>query len=122
VLKAGMGHQAEWTIPLAELEGVQETAAASTAPAETTTAPAAPPKDSQTAPAATRPAALTQAELQQAMEQALDKKLKPLLKLAAESKTSGPSIHEIIGGIGYIFGLVGVGAYFHARRNRRPGQ
>lgn len=121
VLKAGMGHQAEWTIPLAELAGVQGTAA-STAPAETTAASATPPNDSQTAPAATRPVALTQAELQQALEQALDKKLKPLLKLAAESKSSGPSIHEIIGGIGYIFGLVGVGAYFHARRNRRSGQ
>ena len=120
VLKAGMGHQAEWTIPLAELEGVQETAA-SAAPAETTAASAAAPNESQTAPAATRPVALTQAELQQALEQALDNKLKPLLKLAAESKNSGPSIHEIIGGIGYIFGLVGVGAYFHARRNRRPG-
>ena len=120
VLKAGMGHQAEWTIPLAEQQGVQGTAA-STAPAETKPASAAAPNESQIAPAANRPVALTQAELQQALEQALDNKLKPLLKQAAESKTSGPSINEIIGGIGYIFGLVGVGAYFHARRNRRPG-
>ncbi|HHP7234106.1 MAG TPA: hypothetical protein ACFCUC_05700 [Desulfobacterales bacterium] len=121
VLKAGMGHRAEWTIPLAELEGVQGTAAAAV-PAETKAASADPPDDTRTAPAVPRPLALTQAELQQALEQALENKLKPLLKQAAESKTSGPSIHEIIGGIGYIFGLVGVGAYFHARRNRRPGQ
>lgn len=114
VLTAGMGHRAEWTIPREELGDVPEAAAAD--------APAATEPAAKSAPAASGRGRLTQAELQQALEQALDKKLKPLIQMAAESQYAGPSLNEIIGGIGYIFGLVGVGAYVHARRNRRSAE
>ena len=60
----------------------------------------------------------TAAELQEKVEEALDKKLKPVMKLLAEAQQSGPSAVDILGGIGYIFGLVGVAAYFSARRER----
>jgi nickel transport protein len=121
VLNAGMGHRAEWTVPLAELESVQETEAAAP-PAETMAASADPPVTPRTAPAEPRAVALTQGELQRAVELALDKKLKPLLTQAVESQLSGPSFKDVMGGIGYIFGLVGVGTYFHARRIRRNGE
>ncbi len=58
-------------------------------------------------------------EIQTAIENALDKKLKPIMKILAETQTQKPSLPEIIGGIGYILGLMGVGAYFHYRRKNR---
>ena len=45
-------------------------------------------------------------------------KLKPVIKMLRESTNRGPTISEILGGIGYIFGLMGVGAYFHYRRKK----
>ena len=48
----------------------------------------------------------------------LDKKLKPVLKMLAESRNQGPEIRDIFGGIGYILGLVGLGAYIHYRKKR----
>jgi len=35
-----------------------------------------------------------------------------------ESLDRGPTVSEILGGIGYILGLMGVGAYFHYRRKK----
>ena len=57
-------------------------------------------------------------EIEQAVEKALDKKLKPVIKMLSESLDRGPTVSEILGGIGYILGLMGVGAYFHYRRKR----
>lgn len=120
VLKAGMGHRAEWTIPLEEFGDVAAAPAAETAETGPSAAPAGGAAGKPTP--ASHATGLTEAELQQALEKALDKKLKPLMKLVAESKASGPSMNEIIGGIGYILGLVGIGAYFHARRSQGPAK
>jgi nickel transport protein len=38
-------------------------------------------------------------------------------KLLMEQKMKGPGVTEIIGGIGWIFGLVGVWAYFMSRKH-----
>ena len=40
--------------------------------------------------------------------------------MLAASQEKGPSMSEIIGGIGYILGLVGLGAYVRYRKERRP--
>jgi nickel transport protein len=54
-------------------------------------------------------------ELQALVEQALDRKLAPIMhRLVALDQ--GPSLSDIIGGIGYIIGLVGLAAYFNSRR------
>ena len=106
VLIAGAGHKNQWDLPLAEIEGrPAETAAGGTD---------APPtaEESENTLFSTSDAA----SLQAAIEKALDKKLKPVMKLLAESKQSGPSLSEVLGGIGYIIGLVGIAAYFKRRR------
>ncbi len=52
------------------------------------------------------------------LSQILDKKIKPLydMMLRMEEKLSKPSLTEIIGGIGYIFGVFGIVAMILARR------
>ncbi|MBW1851633.1 MAG: hypothetical protein JRJ15_09410 [Deltaproteobacteria bacterium] len=53
------------------------------------------------------------------VEQALDSRLKPIKReLARIRKEESPGLAEIIGGIGYIFGLMGLVMYFKSRKKR----
>ncbi len=65
-------------------------------------------------PASTSSLGISEKEL----SQILDKKIKPLydMMLKMEEKLSKPSLTEIIGGIGYIFGVFGIVAMILARR------
>ncbi len=112
VLVAGMGHRGEWTIPVEEIEMVsvieiRESGQQETAENE--------PKSIMRSIPAPKPCS---DEIQLAVEKALDKKLKPIMKLLAESREQGPTFHDIFGGIGYIFGLVGLATYIHYRRKK----
>ncbi len=40
------------------------------------------------------------------------------MNMLADSYGGGPGLTEIIGGIGYIFGLVGMAMYFTSRKKR----
>lgn len=107
VLHAGMGHRAEWTVSVDEIEDM-----ADKKPGKSTL---------KSQEEVTRPElspGLNSNEIEQAVEKALDKKLKPVIKMLNESLGRGPTVSEILGGIGYIFGLMGVGAYFHYRRKK----
>ncbi|MFW2365919.1 MAG: hypothetical protein ACN4GW_05850 [Desulforhopalus sp.] len=53
------------------------------------------------------------------IEEALDRKLGPIKRSLAENAEKGPSIQDIIGGIGYIFGLAGLAAYMRFRRKEK---
>jgi nickel transport protein len=109
VLIAGTGHQNEWRLAAEEFTD----APAATAPAASIAAPP-PPSTSQ---AETGTPTLTPGEFQTLIDQALDRKLAPIMHhLVALDK--GPSVSDILGGIGYIIGLVGLGAYLQSRRKR----
>ncbi len=110
VLAGGMGHLGEWTVPVDEIpHAVQGTTVG--------TAPAVPDQEGHTH-APTPVQALDQEQLLLAVEQALDRKLKPVIQMLSDERQQGPSLNEILGGIGYIIGLVGLGAYIHARKTR----
>jgi nickel transport protein len=112
VLSAGMGHRGEWTIPMEEIAPGMPPQPLPDMPAETES----PKKDDPPQPAP--PSGPTLEEVQTAVETALDKKLKPLFKLVAESRQQEPSLSDILGGIGYIAGLVGVAAYVNSRKKK----
>lgn len=110
VLQAGMGHRAEWTIPAEEIEAppAEQTGTATSQQ----TALKEPERPMQPAPG------ISPNDIQLAVEKALDKKLKPMFKMLAEFRERGPSVTDILGGIGYILGLVGIASYFHYRRKK----
>jgi nickel transport protein len=54
-------------------------------------------------------------QLEVMIDQALDRKLEPMIKLIRSTRKEGPGVTEIIGGIGYIFGLFGLLMYFRSR-------
>lgn len=114
ILEAGMGHRAEWTIPV---DDIQSIAPADDMRLEKITAKKEPSsKSTQYKQQASMPARIPAADIEAMIEKALDKKLKPLLKMLAESSRKGPTISDILGGIGYIIGLVGIAAYFRYRK------
>jgi nickel transport protein len=112
VLDAGMGHRAEWVIPAKEVQGaLPEMAKDPVEPQE----PTAHKGEAFTSPAS----GVTLREIEATVEETVEKKLQPIVRMLAESRQQGPSFSEILGGIGYIVGLVGLGAYLHYRRKCR---
>ncbi len=140
-LKAGEGHANETVLKAEEyLNAPVSDAPAPPTPGAATAAPtatpagetvAAPPP-SPDAPAASgmpgttgtpvQPQAASPASvppdpaLLAAMDRMLDAKLAPVKSMLAESLDPAPSMTEILGGIGWIFGLMGVAAYFKSRK------
>lgn len=122
VLVAGMGHKGEWTISVDEFEeensGNSQNPASQdikATPPDTVNEPESMPDETTV----TSPC-LTSEDVQDVVEKILDKKFKPVLTKLNKSLDPGhgPSISDIFGGIGYIFGLVGVGAYFNYRKKK----
>ena len=103
LLQAGEGHQNDWTVAAAEFMPV------GAAPAPVPTASSAP---AQVGPSASSE---SRAELEAVVNAALDAKLAPIKRMLLEQTEAGPGLTEIVGGIGWIFGLVGVAAYFKSR-------
>jgi nickel transport protein len=69
------------------------------------------------------PPQLDEAALRRALEAVLDKKLAPITrmlgnqeKIMLEEKMRGPRMTDIIGGIGWIFGIVGTAAFFWSKK------
>jgi nickel transport protein len=120
VLLAGAGHRAEWLIPASEIEMSNK----EKVPLEEKTAKnefAAPLKskiDTGAAENVQPLSGLTEKDLQAVVEEAVEKKLKPVMKILVESKQAGPRVKDIFSGIGYIIGLVGIVAYIHSRKKK----
>jgi len=110
VLRAGTGHRAEWTIPLEEIGvGIVDQNGIATTQK---TALKEPEKQGRSISGGKS----GPDEIRMAVERALDKKLRPVMKMLAEAKDRGPTFRAVFGGIGYIIGLVGLGAYLKYRR------
>lgn len=114
VLLAGMGHQAEWIISAKEIE---EAIHGQTGYLNTQNT------DIIESGKNVRPMPVWKAstvEIQEVCEKALDKKLKPMQKMLRDIQMHrAHSIADILGGIGYIMGLVGIGTFFYCRREKR---
>ncbi len=110
VLDSGAGHRAEWVIPKSDFG----TVAADDASVEKTPPS---PTIAQT-PAETAAPGLTADEIRAVVADELEKKIKPIRQMLLENQTKGPSLHDILGGVGYIFGLMGVAAYFYSKKSK----
>ncbi len=117
LLRGGMGHEAEYILPASELPG-------SSLPQ----APTPPPEKKETGASAkhSRTAEANDLEVvKSAVSQAVEEKIEPLVKmlgnqqkLILEQQIKGPTIAEIVGGIGWILGIVGIAAYFMSRNRK----
>ncbi|MDJ0784176.1 MAG: hypothetical protein QNJ22_19580 [Desulfosarcinaceae bacterium] len=106
VMEAGLGHRGEWLLQAAETKAAGEESGVTETPSP---------------PPATLPAAeITTDHLEAHLRQVVEEALQPLQARLArlEERRRNPGLQEILGGLGYILGLVGVGAYVQARRIR----
>ena len=62
---------------------------------------------------------ITASELTRIIEESLDKKLAPINRTLAANAEKGPSLQDILGGIGYIIGLAGIAAYMQSLKNKK---
>ena len=116
LLNAGEGHQNSWEITTEEL--------ASLSPAgQGAPQPVAVPEEAEgqalQAPAATgtiETPVSEAAELEALIGKVLDAKLSPIKRSLARQEDSGPGLRDIIGGIGWILGLLGLATYMKYRR------
>jgi nickel transport protein len=89
---------------------------AQSAPAPDSSQPAAKaeaPAVNESSPAAASP---LPAGIDKVIEKALDKKLAPIMRTLAEMQEQKIRLTDVLGGLGYIFGLVGVAAYFKCKK------
>lgn len=111
VVEAAMGHRGEWLLKADKyLTGA--------APGS----PAAPAPASPTGPVVSggKAAHIDQQALEAALNKALERQLGPINEKLTELTIHRTSLTDIIGGIGYIVGICGLGAYFLSKRKRNP--
>jgi len=106
VIDAGMGHQAQWI--LSEDTFVDH-------PTDTNPTPTSHPDHSEIQ--VENDLEINMTELEKIIEQTMDRKMIPFTRQLNQFLTSqeSPSFSDILAGIGYILGLVGLGTYIHYR-------
>jgi len=105
-IDAGMGHKAEFSLSSALL-GTADTATA-----------ALPAQKQSGVKKTSLPAAIgsvDMAELKRVIDASLDERLRPIIVGMEKSANGGASVQSIVGGLGYIFGLMGVAMYFSGK-------
>ncbi len=122
VVEAGAGHRGSWQIKKAELETTTSSGPNTDRPLPAALPPAAAVGDSEPKinPEPQSTVSVDSKELERVVAEVvartLDQKLHPLTVMIAESLNPDPGFREIMGGLGYIFGLIGIAAYFQSRK------
>jgi len=125
VLHASMGHQAEFTLGEDEVRAAMDakqplkaSSVKSPSPSAVSAANKTPKKESAKAAECN---GLSESDIETIVGSAVDKKIQPLMRMLVQlQEGSGkPKFTEIIGGIGYIIGILGIVAYFKGRRSRK---
>lgn len=107
VVKTSDGHRAEYTVSADEL-------ASSLQPLST----ASPPKSADKPPAAVpSPTTVSSDDLPRLVEQAVSRQIRPLRE-QLDRYEEKVRLHDILGGIGYILGIMAVVLYFKRKQGR----
>lgn len=114
VLNAGIGHGNDWIVPASEMNPIRQKDRS--LPADT---PAAGREVSSQAPAETLQApgtCLDKEDIEAMVARIMDAKLAPLRAQLADPAWG---LRDILSGIGYILGLMGLAAYIHHRKQTK---
>ncbi len=106
-VEAGQGHRGEWRILGEDNAGLNQEEAS--APEERASAQGEPSPQKGGL-------SIDAGEIRKMVEEAVEKKIRPLTAILVDSREKDFSLRDIMGGIGYIIGLVGLAAYFRSKR------
>lgn len=121
VLVASMGHKNEYLLPASELPQAPGRAEPTPPRPEAQRVggrQATPAAEAVPGPAGTA-VPVGEERLRAVVGEELDARLVPLARMVARQSEKSVGVSEIAAGIGYIFGLAGVAAYFASRRKLR---
>ena len=125
VLHASMGHQADFTIgedEVREAVGMKQPPKSSSVkvPSKSESSTSMNTQKKETAEISELKG-VSESEIEAIVESVIDRKLKPMERMLVKLQESSgkPGITEIIGGIGYIIGILGIVAYFKARKGMK---
>jgi len=96
VLNASMGHRAEMVIQAKELPELLK-----------------PKPQGRPVPA------VDIDQIRQVVEEAVSREVRPLMRAIAQQQARRVSVTEVVGGIGYIVGLMGIWMYLRSRKGRK---
>ena len=124
VLIAGMGHRGEWKLSLSDFDNSDlPSIATASQPPKQGSPPAKMPTNSRMEqpthiqdPPGVTTECVTADEIRSMVEETVDAKLKPVMKTLVDMNQKGPTMTDVLGGIGYILGLIGVAAYIRSKR------
>lgn len=127
ILHAGTGHQNEYTLTEEEVREAMlgaDKEEGKLAVKEKQTVPEEKPRKTEQQASIKHEknsTNLTSQDIDAAIERAIDKKLQPVMRilLNLQEKSEKPGLTEILGGIGYIIGILGIIAYFKGRTKNR---
>ena len=128
ILHAGTGHQNEYTLTAEEVgEALPSAEKKSVKRAVQSTETMSGPKPQKHEPSADSARdinrTMTSEDVDAAVERIIDRKLQPVMRIlvSLQEKAEKPGLTEILGGIGYIIGILGIIAYFKGKSgNRNP--
>jgi nickel transport protein len=131
IVEAGTGHRGSWQIKKSELTSATETEAPDNSNSAPPTAsrpasnlkPLAKTTETETVNTASgRQVSPEELEkiVRKVVDRSLSEKLHPLLLMLSEIRNPDPGLKDILGGLGYIFGLVGIAAYIKSRKQMSP--
>ena len=114
ILHAGEGHQGEWLLKAEDYldEGTGDSETRAMTPEKAATASPASAEKTETVKH------LNEQQISRIIEQALDRKLGPIKRLLLENQDKGPTVQDIIGGLGWLIGLAGIAAYFKSKKSK----
>ncbi len=113
LLVAGEGHQNDWQVSPEELAALEPDGRPAVLREEAVAGEHTPPAPGRPAVAAPAPDA---AHLEALIGKVMDAKLAPIKQTLARQAESGPGLRDIVGGIGWILGLLGLATYMKYRR------
>ena len=121
VLNAGMGHQGYWVLKREEVGralGLEVPSGVSTVGGEKDAAVQSGPTRTPSAVLeADMPCPLDEKALKRIVEAAVDRKLSPVMDmLISIREESAIGLDDVVAGLGYIFGLTGLLAWFYSRK------
>ncbi|HDH53089.1 MAG TPA: hypothetical protein ENH24_01225 [Nitrospirae bacterium] len=116
ILHASMGHQNDYTL---DEEEVREAIGVSKAEDREQITESSPRLSEPTSPLPAT-SEVSSSEIEAIVGKAIDSKLQPVIRilLKLQENSEKPGITEILGGIGYIMGLMGIVMYFKSRRRK----
>lgn len=115
IMNAGMGHQSEYVLSASELGSPAEDSQASTELDHSLVEQNAPQQENTHQ---TENMALNNQELEAVISKAVNEAIKPLVRELSASQEKA-SLSGIVGGVGYILGILGLFAFFKARQDKQ---